>query len=185
MPFHLKLRAHSIPQHISLITLQNLPSLAPESLAPDTVPTGRQNAIRVQGIFDALVELSKRAIVPAVSFSHLVGEQEMCPVLAVTQLRGLTDHLSHQTGRPVLRVRVGAVVNDVGDIMTLTRRDADGRQNVESPFGMQPRDDAMDRFGVLAFGWRNRSEEEMGGVRHPVQPVELPKYWDTTADLSP
>lgn len=168
-----QLRTNSILQHVPLISIEDLPALASEPLAPDAVPAGGQDPIGVQGILDRLIELPQGATAPAVRLGDLVGEEQMRPVLAVALVGGFTDHLAHEACGTLFGVPVRAVIDDVGNVMHLAARDTHGRKYVEAILGVQPADDAVDDGRVLPLCRRDGREEQVRRVGDPVQPVQF------------
>lgn len=77
------------------------------------------------------MEPHQRIIIPAVSPSDLVGEQQMRAVLSETRRRRILDHATHATIRVGLRDRVPSVVDHVDDDVHLAQTDAAGWEGVK------------------------------------------------------
>lgn len=109
----------------------------------------------------------------------------MRPVFPKAFLGRLTDHLTHEVRGPLFCVRVRSVIDDVGDVVHLAACYAHGGENVEPVLRVKSTDALVDQTGVLTFGGGDGTEEQMGRVGLPVQPVEFFQHRDTTAHGHP
>lgn len=107
----------------------------------------------------------------------------MGPILAVALGGGGRDQVTHQARGAALGVDVGAVVDDVGDVVHLAAGDAHGGEVVEAPTRRQAHDGVVHDARVAALGRRDGGEEEVGGVGDPVEPVEFAEDGHAAAHL--
>src|SRR5260370_12314845 len=96
---------------------------------PDALFAGRQNAFRVQGILQQMVELRERVAVRAVGSGDLVHEREVRAVLAIAGRSSFAHQDLEQLVCTFLDVRIAVIENQLDDVVQLSPPDFEG------PFG--------------------------------------------------
>ena len=86
------------------------------SLGPDAVAAGRDDAIGIQCIFDALVEFEQRVVVVVIAGRHIVHIRQVRAVLPIALLARVFDQRLKQLPHALLLLFVIFAVEDQIDV---------------------------------------------------------------------
>ena len=135
---------------------RHLPSLLIRRSWPDSTLPWRRNPLRIQRVFDFLIQLHLRIVIETVRPGNLIQQRQMCTMFTPTLFHGIVEERADQFVRLLAGVGVFAIVDDADDVVRFPQADHEGADEVEA--------ESSDLRSVSSY-WATASSPETFAMR--------------------